>query len=326
MRILIVGAGAVGQVYARHLQRGGAQVGVFVREKYAQACQDGLTLYPLNEGRPPGCRDTLDGLEVLTSPEQVQRTSWDQLWLCVSSTGLRGAWLKALLSAADGAAVITLQPGLEDRQLLLQHVREENLITGLITFIAWQAPLPGEPALDEPGIMYWMPPLTPLPFSGPDEPTQKILKTLRSGGVSARAVRNLPEQMAITASAMSPAMAALETAGWSLRQFRRSSAARLAADAARQSMTIAAAYHNQRAPLAAALLPTILLRAGALVAPACVPFDLERYLQYHFTKVGDQTRDALQTTIRNAQQHSLPADAVQRLLDALDTATEAHRS
>ena len=33
-KVLIVGAGAVGLVYARHLQRGGADVSFFVREKY----------------------------------------------------------------------------------------------------------------------------------------------------------------------------------------------------------------------------------------------------------------------------------------------------
>lgn len=322
MRILIVGAGAVGQVYARHLQRGGATIGVFVREKYARACQDGLVLYPLNEGRSPACRTALEGLEVLTTPDQVQRTRWDQIWLCVSSTGLQGGWLQALLSAATGAAVVTLQPGLEDRQFLLQYVPEESLVTGLITFIAWQAPLPGEPALDPSGIMYWLPPLTPLPFSGPAAHTQPILETLRRGGVSAKLISDLPKQMAITASAMSPAMAALETAGWSLKRFRRSAAARLAASAARQSMAVAAAYHGQRTPLAVAMLQPILLRAGALVAPAVVPFDLERYLKYHFTKVGDQTRDALRTTIRSANQENLPVDVVQRLIDALDGAPE----
>ena len=35
MRALIVGAGAVGQVYGLHLQRGGAEVGFFVKERQA---------------------------------------------------------------------------------------------------------------------------------------------------------------------------------------------------------------------------------------------------------------------------------------------------
>ena len=35
MNVLIVGAGAVGQVYGRHLALGGAHVYYFVREKYA---------------------------------------------------------------------------------------------------------------------------------------------------------------------------------------------------------------------------------------------------------------------------------------------------
>ena len=46
LRLLIVGAGAVGQVYGYHLQRGGASVAFLVRPAYAEACRGGLTLYP----------------------------------------------------------------------------------------------------------------------------------------------------------------------------------------------------------------------------------------------------------------------------------------
>ncbi|MBT5947613.1 MAG: hypothetical protein HOG94_08080, partial [Nitrospinaceae bacterium] len=41
-------AGAVGLSYGYHLQRGGAEVCYFVREKYAEAAREGFTLYALN--------------------------------------------------------------------------------------------------------------------------------------------------------------------------------------------------------------------------------------------------------------------------------------
>ncbi|MGB3623971.1 MAG: 2-dehydropantoate 2-reductase N-terminal domain-containing protein, partial [Ketobacter sp.] len=42
---LIVGAGAVGQVYGHFLQRGGASVSYLVKEKYKYDCEKGFTLY-----------------------------------------------------------------------------------------------------------------------------------------------------------------------------------------------------------------------------------------------------------------------------------------
>lgn len=304
----------MGQVYARHLQRGGAEVGVFVREKYAEGCRAGLPMYPLNG---PAGRYDLTDLTVCTTPEQVAATRWDQLWICVSSTGLRGDWLPPLLAAAPTATVVTLQPGLEDRALLLEHVAADRLVTGLITFIAWQAPLPGEDAPDPPGIMYWLPPLVSVPFSGPAHRVLPLTEVLRRGGMRARTQDDLPAQMAVSAAAMSPAMAALETAGWSLAAFRRGDAAALGAAAGRQSMLTAAAYHNRPPPAAARLLWPLTLRLIALVGPRVVPFDLETYLRYHFTKVGDQTRSALRTTLRQARENRQPHDAVERLLAAL---------
>ncbi|HTJ46743.1 MAG TPA: 2-dehydropantoate 2-reductase N-terminal domain-containing protein, partial [Kofleriaceae bacterium] len=53
MRVLVVGAGAVGQVYARHAQQGGADVTFFVREKYRDEVARGLDLYPLNKRKKP---------------------------------------------------------------------------------------------------------------------------------------------------------------------------------------------------------------------------------------------------------------------------------
>ena len=84
MRALIVGAGAVGQVYGYHLQQAGWEVGFLVRPKYAEAARSGFTLYPLNKphrGRPV----RFEGLEVYDSAEAAAEQSWDQVWLAVSS-------------------------------------------------------------------------------------------------------------------------------------------------------------------------------------------------------------------------------------------------
>ena len=87
MNILLVGAGAVGQAYGRHLQLGGAKISFLVREQYAEGCRAGLMLYPLN--RPKATRwqpVPLERFGVLTGIEEVAAHTWEQVWLCISST------------------------------------------------------------------------------------------------------------------------------------------------------------------------------------------------------------------------------------------------
>ena len=65
MNVLIVGAGAVGQVYGRHFQRGGADVAYLVKPEHLDETRRGFTLYPLNDGRPPP-PVRFEGFEALT--------------------------------------------------------------------------------------------------------------------------------------------------------------------------------------------------------------------------------------------------------------------
>ena len=82
MKVLIVGAGAVGVVYGRHLQLAGAELSFYVRDKYRPACEQGLTVYPLNKDRSFKPVDFKE-FSVLSSPEEVAAQSFDQVWLAV---------------------------------------------------------------------------------------------------------------------------------------------------------------------------------------------------------------------------------------------------
>ena len=44
-RVLLVGAGAVGQVYGKYLQAAGCEISFLVKEKYADEARRGFTLY-----------------------------------------------------------------------------------------------------------------------------------------------------------------------------------------------------------------------------------------------------------------------------------------
>ena len=73
LRVLVVGAGAVGQVFALHLARGGADVAFLVKPKYAEECGRGFTLYRLG-GRVP----TIESVtcRALTSAADAAREHW----------------------------------------------------------------------------------------------------------------------------------------------------------------------------------------------------------------------------------------------------------
>ena len=70
LRVCIVGAGAVGQVYGLHLQRGGAEVSFLVRDKYAEETAAGMVLHPL---RDKGSHGHGGRFVEVTSPKRWRR-------------------------------------------------------------------------------------------------------------------------------------------------------------------------------------------------------------------------------------------------------------
>jgi hypothetical protein len=81
----------------------------------------------------------------------------------------------------------------------------------------------------------------------------------------------------------------------------------------REASAIGARERGARVPLAHRLLRPyhlgLLLNLGARLAP----MDMERFFEYHYTKVRDQSLDMLQTWLHLADRHDLPADALREL-------------
>lgn len=306
-RVLLVGAGAVGQVFGRYLQAAGREVSFFVKEKHAEEARRGFTLYPLGafKKHPPPERFT--GFGVLVSVEEVARQTWSEVWLCVSSTALReGTWLEELARATGDATWVALQPGPEDRELLLRWVPAERLVTGMIPFISFQAPLkPGEPPA-EPGVAYWIPPLTRGPFSGPPERLQEVLRTLRAGGYPAQAQPDTARSAAIPNAVLIVFVDALEKAGWSFERFLQPDSLERTSQAAREAVQVAARRVGVKDSSVLPLLRPALFRTLLPLAAHMAPFDLEAYLKFHFTKVRAQTVLTLRTYAELGRKAGLP--------------------
>jgi len=312
MRVVVVGAGAVGQVYGRHLQLGGADVTFLVRDKYRAEAAAGFELYPLNR-RDKTVPVRFDGFGVATDPRELAQPV-DQVWLGVSSPALGGAWLRAPAAATPDATYVVLQPGLDDRLVVERAgVAAERIVAGMISLISYHAPLPGETRFAKPGMAYWFPPRAPSLFSGPR--ADAVVAALRAGKQPAKRHRDAAQAAMFPSAIMMPYLVALEASGWSTRALLQGPLAHLAARAAREAMGVVGAAHSTRVPLLSRLAARkTILRTGLWFARKIIPLPLDIYLEQHFTKVGDQTREMMARYIALGADADQPVDALRELI------------
>ena len=312
MKVLIIGAGAVGQVYGRHLGFSGAEVSFLVKEKYRKEMEAGLVFYGFNgaSGRPEVQNWT--GYEVLSRLDEVREQRWDQVWFCVSSTAIRGEWLGLTLKECGEATIVALQPGLEDRELYLKHVDSKRLVSGMIGFISYQAPLEVE-HFPHKGIAYWFPPLSPSLFSGTGDHLKEVLGALKAGGLPAKGHPELEKVVGFPTAVLMPILVGLESEGWDFDRFSRSGVRDLVCRAANEALKIVGAKTGSKVPLGRILIKPWTIRCLVALAPSVMPLPIEAYLQYHFTKVGDQTRLFIDTYRRMGESYKLSYTALDEL-------------
>jgi 2-dehydropantoate 2-reductase len=306
-RVLIVGAGAVGQVFGAHLARGGAHITFLVKDKYVDECRRGFTLYPLGEDGEL----RFDGFGVVTS---AAGATWDQVYLTVSSPALRGPWLDELARDTGDATIVKLQPGLGDRAYLEQRIAPARIVDGMINFLSYHAPLPGETRFAAPGMAYWLFP-GKAPFSGADARVAAVVEALAAGGLPAKRVRDVPRTSALPGAILGAFIAALEAAGWSFARMRADGLVELGAHAAGEALRVVAHDLGTTVPFGLRLAAhPLAFRAILRVAPHVVPVDLETYLRVHFTKVADQMHAGMRDYLARASAAGLATPAIAELV------------
>jgi hypothetical protein len=311
-RILLVGAGAIGQVFGWHLQAAGCEITFLVKPKYAEEARRGFTLYKLGVfDKDPQPRE-FSGFGVLTSVEEVAAERWDQVWLCVSSTALRaGDWVKELVRATGTATWVMLQPGIDDRDWLLQWLEPGQLVTGMVPFLSFHAPLSPQEPVPSPGMAFWLPPMSRGLFSGPEDRLQAVIRALRAGGYPAHRIADVTRSSAIPTALLMSFVDGLESAGWSFTRFLEPESVERVRQVAGEAVRIAAWRMQQRAPPMAPLLRPWLFDLIVSLGSWMAPFSLETYLRVHFTKVADQTRWMMRQYIELGSKAGLPVAALQ---------------
>lgn len=309
--VLVVGAGAVGQVYGYCLHRAGADVHFLVREKYREELQRGLTLYALNRDRARRHPIEWPASEyhVLTAITELAPDSVDQIYLTFSSTALRSFDLAGLRERFPRALLVFLQPGPNDGDLIRErsHYPPAQIIQGGITLISYHTPLPGE-MVAKPGMAFTLPPGQPSPMSGDPHALQAVMALLERGGLPVKACKDVSEQLAWPGLALSCFLLALEAAGWSFEQLRADrEGLRLVVQALQQAPGVR--------PFWVRLLSPSLLSLALRFAPYAMPFHLETYLKVHFTKVADQMKMLGQERIQTLQSELGSAGAFATLFE-----------
>jgi len=110
-----------------------------------------------------------------------------------------------------------------------------------------------------------------------------------------------------------PLLMGLEASDWKFSTLSSSDYGPQALDGVREAIKIVSRHHTVSEPWWTKLLGKATLQAMLWIAPKVVPLPLEIYLDYHFTKVGDQTRLFMDTYIRMGQEQGLPTSSLETL-------------
>jgi 2-dehydropantoate 2-reductase len=313
MKILVVGAGAVGQVYGLHLAAAGHELSFFVKEKYAAELAGGLTLHQL--GRWRSRERKLTGYGVLSDVAEVAAQRWDQVWLTLPSDALRGELCTALLGVVGAATVIVLQPGISDGDHVRSLLPPAQVVQGMIPFISFHSPLPDGKGPE--GMAFFLPPMAPTLIAGEAERAGQVIAALKAGGLAARAVEDFSRATAANTAFFQCMIAALECNRWQLHSLPGSPALHQGLAAAREATAVAAAETGASTLAMQPLLRPLVWRLLMPVITRIFPFNIEVYLKYHFSKVGGQTRDMLDSYVALGRRHGLSTEALGELREQL---------
>lgn len=309
--ILIIGAGAVGQVYAWHFAQAGHDVHLFLKAKHVAEAERGFTLYDLNRDRKRRNPVLFNQFTCHSDWSAVAARRWDQVWLCMSSAALAQTDLQPLVQAIGDATVMVLQPGPDDIRRVQQAVGEERVVSGMITMMSYHAPLAGE-TVPTPGIAFWIPPLTPMAVDGRRGRADAVIATLKHSGIRAAYRPGFNDQGMHATGFLMVFLAALELSGWKFRAMERARLQTMKAAQAEVRAALAGRY-GVKGPWLLSCVPAALIPPAMTLSRHLTPVDIEVFLEAHFSKVRPQTLALLDLYAAHAAELGLPHEALDRL-------------
>jgi 2-dehydropantoate 2-reductase len=314
VNILIVGAGAIGKIYAYHLSKGGARVSFFVKEKYAQETKAGFQLYPLRHFQNYQTQKPIfwKAHSVFSNPADLKNEKWDYVILAMSSPALRSGWLEPFLVNVKGSNIVSLQPGMHDHDFLIHRVSERKLIESTLACVSMDVPLADEPVVT-PGTAFWFPPLAKAMMSGEEIILGPLMEIFEKGGLPAHRTRHAHLVNLVTNPFLTLFVTVLKQSGWSFSTLRHSRARKPLCLALREAAAIQAHYFEVKSPLGVRFVKPWMINIFLNMAPWGAPFPVEACLKKHFTKVWDQMAEHLDQLISYGKEHGMAVGALESL-------------
>jgi 2-dehydropantoate 2-reductase len=259
--------------------------------------------------------------QVLTQYSQLESQIWNQIYVCVPSTALTTELLEGIKTFGGSATIVKIQPGLKDRKRFTEHFEDSQIVSGMVSFMSYGAPLAGE-IVAEPGMAYWFPPFLKSQFSGSDERVRGVVGALRAGGLPARAHPDVEALVGYVLAVEAPFVAGIEAAGWSFRQFRRSRYLHLASQGIKEASKVMAQYQPSRPPVFVKLANSLTIRLATRLLPLGSKVPLEPYLEHHFTKVRAQSLQHLDDYLDQNLKYDIEVSSLIELRNAIANGDE----
>jgi 2-dehydropantoate 2-reductase len=324
MKVLMVGCGAVGQVFGLHLQKAGVELGLYDRpatvDKLKEALEHGgMPLFQISQsgGRGP-IPHRLENYQVLKDVEESQRFKPDQIWFTTPSPVYYSEWFRDFLQKVPSERVVCFAPEGRRPEFFPESGGRDRLVFGGIVFMAWQGDLEGGGGRPE-GVNFWLPPLISIPLTGTEKACGEVKVLLKKAGFRIAVKKQESDStLASVTAVMTAFMAGLELSGWSLKAYRKGAWLKRAAYGSRE----AALSQLSGAGIFTRMLLGILCSSAVLslathFLPILTPFEIEKYLKYHYLKTRDQTLTLLDVFARDGKRGGLPVENIEILRQGL---------
>lgn len=211
--VLILGAGAVGQVIGTHLRLSGCDVTFWVRESQKEALENnGLTIYNVK---------TETELHI-SAPQVVTQipadARYDALFVCVRSDQLDAALaqIKQEVKALEELVILPIQPGRDDGLKTFRALSEAIVVPLTPSFSAF---------FTEKRVEYWAPKWLPTlvgpPFNETLHVRDEIVRLLKQGGIPTQGVNDLEAEVRFPSAALQVMITAVYLSDNSLKKLSR---------------------------------------------------------------------------------------------------------
>ncbi|MBC7385615.1 MAG: hypothetical protein H7301_05545 [Cryobacterium sp.] len=316
MKLLVVGAGAVGSVYGylAGLISDSAEtceVTFLVKPQHRKNLEKGLNLY---QWRGKIAAPLLfKNYSIIDSLKELKRISlmksFDAVLITLPSDKVAAdGWLTELFESSGTAKIWSLQPNLKDREFILNAGKsvfgsefENRVVWGRIPMMSYLAPLPGED-FTESGYAFYIPPGAKAAWSCSHLPNaEKVADFYNSHGLPSKAVKDFVGESIFSEAFLRGLVAGLEKSEWSFSKLMNGINLPLVTESIREMTAIQSQALGLTDPgrkwWARAATSRSGIKNALRLARLFIPFDLEAFFRVHFTKVETQMHSGIQECI-----------------------------